>query len=497
MNRPCRPLLWLSCGAMLLAVSALASGAYGDEVVETYADGSIRLRYETNESGQAHGKYIEYHPNGKLKVVTQFKDGLRDGSYTEYRDNGRVRIRTTYRGDELQGNYTEHYDNNRVRISATYRRDVLHGRFVERYATGGAKINARYANGALEGEYKAWDEAGSLLEACGYRSGSLHGERRLYVGKSVASIQVWSDGRIERIDGVEAYPRPAATVRDELRRIAMREPLPDTALATQRHRDLALRRLQSYRFLCGVPYADIDLVEDLCILAREGARICATLDKITHTPDNPGWPESEYRPAYEGASNCNLYTHSGDFESLLVRSVDFYMDDSDADNIDAVGHRRWCLNPKMNRTGFGESGAYAAMWSTDQSRSPAPSFEFVAFPPPGHIPLDFLPANTAWSISPHPDRFDLDGEVTVTVHELDATYCKTGGPLPLTHLRVSSENIGSGPCIIFRPTGIRKSPDARYWVEVRGVAKRRRDLWPPIRYLVHVLDVENESVETE
>lgn len=44
----------------------------------------------------------------------------------------------------------------------------------------------------------------------------------------------------------------------------------------------------------------------------------------------------------------------------MTGAVDGFMEDSDAGNIAMVGHRRWQLNPKMGKVGFGTAGRFVA-----------------------------------------------------------------------------------------------------------------------------------------
>ena len=48
-------------------------------------------------------------------------------------------------------------------------------------------------------------------------------------------------------------------------------------------------------------------------------------------------------------------------------SVEGYMNDGGANNREARGHRRWCLNPPMGRVGFGGGTKFAAMACMDTS----------------------------------------------------------------------------------------------------------------------------------
>lgn len=473
--------------AMVLLV-AMANVALAGEVVETDPDGTVRLRYETDDEGRAHGSFTEYYESGELRVLTTYRAGLREGSYTEYFENGKVSVRARYRRGERTGNYSEFYENGRVRLSAMYRGDVLNGDWIERYPSGDKKARAEYEDGKLDGRYLEWDEGERPTVSASYRAGLLHGDRRFWEDGRVLSNQRWSDGRIVELEGVAPYPRSRRELADGIVRI--HEPtIPEGEDAEARDRRRALRRLQEYRFLCGVAYDDVVLDDELNAYCKDAARVCRDLGHITHFPKNPGWPADEFRSAYEGASNSNLCWSTDSVAGALADSVDRYMDDSDPSNIDEVGHRRWCLNPKMKVTGFGAVEGFGAMWSTDSGRSSPPPFDFVCYPPRGYAPNEYWAKNTAWSVSFDANRYPAGSgsDLSVTVRALDEDYRPTGAPLELENVRFDVQTIGSLPCLIFRPVGVDRTDGSRYWVEIRGLGERG-GAPARIRYLVHVID---------
>ena len=115
---------------------------------------------------------------------------------------------------------------------------------------------------------------------------------------------------------------------------------------------------------------------------QTASKICAELGRLEHRPENPGWPEEEFKLALKGTSSSNLAF--GD--PTLPDAVDGWMEDSDKSNIDRLGHRRWCLNPMMKKVGFGRTKTFSAMYSFDHSRERVPPFEYVAWPPAGRRP---------------------------------------------------------------------------------------------------------------
>lgn len=86
---------------------------------------------------------------------------------------------------------------------------------------------------------------------------------------------------------------------------------------------------------------------------------------------------------------CNLAGGAG-----MVKSVRQYMNDGGANNRVARGHRRWCLNPPMGKTGFGGKSGFSAMWAMD--RSGGAQMKFWAYPGIGLYPEEYLTGNS-WS----------------------------------------------------------------------------------------------------
>jgi len=146
----------------------------------------------------------------------------------------------------------------------------------------------------------------------------------------------------------------------------------------------------------------------------------------------------------------------------MVGAVDGFMDDSDESNIDRIGHRRWCLNPRMRRTGFGQAGEYAAMWSMDSSGPDPRDVEAVRYPPPGYVPVELFEAHYAWNFSPLDGRAPARSDVVVTIQPLGDYYLPAGEPLAIDYLEVAEDGYGGTPCVIFRPSALEVAPGKAY-----------------------------------
>lgn len=252
--------------------------------------------------------------------------------------------------------------------------------------------------------------------------------------------------------------------------------------------DAFLARLKQFRYLCGVPYEDLQIEGEYSMLANKASGICSKLNKLTHTPEKPaGMSDEEYKLGKKGAGTCNLFmgiTHP-------VACVDGWMDDSDPHNIDRVGHRRWCLNPKMLKSGFGTDGKFAAMYAMDGARKSVPEWDFIAYPARGYMPTGFFSGHHAWSVLPNMAKYGkmVKGDVKVSVQPVDAKMAAQGDPLKLEYFNVDTQGFGCGPAIIFRPADLKMKDDSRYKVEITGL-KAKNGHPATIRYLVHFVNME-------
>ena len=283
------------------------------------------------------------------------------------------------------------------------------------------------------------------------------------------------------------HARSRDEIREALKQIEKRAPAAargkPRAERTPAEQVEALNRLNAYRYLCGLSY-DVALDEEHASFAQAAAEICEKLGRLDHNPPNPGMPEADYRRAATGAGRCNLFAGGGP-----ASSINGYMNDSDPGNIDRVGHRRWCLNPRMGRTGFGHSGSYAAMYAMDGSGSTR-SVDVVAYPPPGYMASRYFSPGYAWSVSLNPGVWHVPDENKVAVSVCPASHFgaadpkKRDAPLKLNYLHVDQGGYGMALCVIFRPEEVDCSPGHRYWVEVKGLAGPRSSL----EYLVDFIE---------
>lgn len=239
------------------------------------------------------------------------------------------------------------------------------------------------------------------------------------------------------------------------------------------------------RFLAGLS-ENITLSEELNDVAQHGAVLVAKTGFLTHTPARPSDMEIEfYNRGYAGTSSSNIHHLSGDRTSLSSAVMSF-CDDSDESNIDRVGHRRWVLNPKLGKLGFGyaeivkngTTEAFVTMQVFDHSSEDNNTCRYVAFPSAGYFPNNFFDSLQAWSISLNPEFYSL-GKCNPTVKLVrvsdskEWSFSSRDKDKKGKYFNIDKAGFGFPYCIVFRPDGlldILKSPE--YRVTVSGLVDK-------------------------
>jgi hypothetical protein len=387
----------------------------------------------------------EKYESGQLKLKYGVDDeGRKDGLYHEYYEDGKPKLKATYKSGELEGAWTSYHP------------------------SGKANITASYKAGKLNGPYSEQTDKGLKRLSAVYRAGKLHGALTQSEKGRASFTTSFADGEL-------AYGKKLEAMKKKLAEII------GTPATRKDDPAAALRRLKAYRYLCDLPYASMVLDDEMNRYALAGSKLCAKIGRLDHKPANPGLPEAEYKFAYKGTSNSNF--SSGD--ASLASAVDGWMDDSDSKNIDHLGHRRWCLSPRMQKVGFGRTGIYSAMWVFDESLPSAPNFDFIAYPARGNMPIEYFGPRHAWSVLLHPKKYGKpDRSVKPRVFEVDPLLNKLGDSLKLRHASVHLEDIVFPSCIIFQPEKLVPAAGKRYLVEIDGLRRVDGRASGTLRYVV-------------
>ncbi len=267
----------------------------------------------------------------------------------------------------------------------------------------------------------------------------------------------------------------------------------------------ALSCVNFIRWLAGLEAVEADAA--LSALSQHGAVLSAACGSLSHSPEKPGgMDEAFYETGREAAASCNLAMFNWFEEGILRTAVEQFARDDAGDNRYVLGHRRWLLYPGMKYTGFGlaqdaEGRSYAAMYVMDASNEEA-DYDMICWPSAGAFPAEMMGAQTPWSVSLNPDRYDLDKSAL----GITLTEEKTGARFVFDVMEETSQEaqyfvlgggrMGDGPAYIFRPD-LQEYGELMYgyqqnqvWtVEITGAVKADGTYADKISYTVEMISL--------
>jgi uncharacterized protein YkwD len=239
----------------------------------------------------------------------------------------------------------------------------------------------------------------------------------------------------------------------------------DPGTLSQDGRDNALRLVNLYRFIAGLPAVTEDPARS------SQAQACALMmhanGQLSHSP-----PMSWKCWTAAGADAAGQSNISG---TPGVLGVDLYMVDPGNDT--TIGHRRWLLSNYLGPIGLGSTSVNSCLMVIGGNGNAGKAW--LAWPPPGPVPYQALHVptigwsdvdKTGWTVQS--DTIDLGAAtVSVTVDGVDRPVATN----------VLGQNYGSSYAIRFVPQGWTVEPGKTYEVELGNVAQ-------PIAYAVQIVD---------
>lgn len=209
--------------------------------------------------------------------------------------------------------------------------------------------------------------------------------------------------------------------------------------------------------------AGLDSVENdslYTLRAQNAALVLAGNDALSHTPARPaGMNKDIYDSGYIGAASSNIAKFNWMHSGILLDGIEYFARDDGEFNLAVLGHRRWLLDPAMAKTGFGlanaASGNSFVVMHVVNGENDRARWDYVAWPSAGAFPTEYVQPSLAWSVSLNEAIYDLsrsNPEIVLTEEKSGLSF--TFDPKNNSgdgYCAISTENCGSGPCLIFRP----------------------------------------------
>ena len=435
----------------------------------------------------------ENYDNGQLKLKYEHVEGTKTGVYLEYYENGEPKLTARYKNDKLTGKHVTHFENGKKHIESTYKRGQLNGKYTER------------------------NESGRTVLTASYKAGKLHGKRVAYVDGKVDSKQEWMRGELAVLNGRRAHARSRAKLVSALKKIFTTRV---TMKGATKDQAMALRRLNAYRYLCGLS-ADVRLDAEKTEYAQAVVDLIAKIGMRSTQTTNPGMPEERFKIATKSRKKSNIV--KGALSS--ADSVDVFMFSSQNRGRGLGTHRMWCLSRKMVTAGFGRTKKdHYALYSGEDGRKKNDKWQVVRYPPAGYIPIDYFSETTgrgerrsacAWSVALNPKYFICDETFEVEIFPLD-DQLKQQEPLTIEYkafadvdeflgnARPKGEVFGEEDdskkkdkkrstlggyteWLVFQPAGLKVDAGQRYWVRI-GAIQTAQGKPTTVEYLVEFID---------
>jgi len=204
--------------------------------------------------------------------------------------------------------------------------------------------------------------------------------------------------------------------------------------------------LNGMRYIAGIP-SDVKLSPEYVKMAQAGALVNAANGDMDHRPKKPAdMDDSLYQLGYKGCSSSNLNWYADNFKEAVEGWI------ADNNNVSGFnqGHRRWCLNPTMQYTGFGRVDDFNVMYAFDRFNESTP-YTGVAWPAQ-QMPLDFFNEDIAWSIS-FGRPVNQNAAVTLT-RTRDNKVWNFSNSASDGDFLVENTRYGQQGCVIFLPKNV-------------------------------------------
>ena len=224
----------------------------------------------------------------------------------------------------------------------------------------------------------------------------------------------------------------------------------------------ALKAVNTIRYIAGLN-ADVTHDDSFTEMVQAGALVNALNGKISHFPEKPeGIDDAVYELAKSGNGSANL---AQGYSSLASAVTAGWLNDGDESNIDVIGHRRWLLNARMGKTGFGQVEDCTGMYAFDRSGTAGYTSNVW---PAQNTPLEFFGTEYPWSVSTGSEETG-NVQVTMTNRETGTVYSFSKNSAD-GFFTVDNDWYGVPGAVIWRPDGISYNDGDTYDVQISGLS---------------------------
>lgn len=168
-----------------------------EKVIQYYKDSSIYSEgFFLDEKEQ--GKFKIFYPNGKINLIMNFKNGIRNGNYQEFYLNGNLMLEQNMKNDLIDGGFNMYFEDGSIKEIGKCVLGKREGEAIVYYPNGKIWEINYYTNDKMHGESLTYSPEGNLLIEAIYNDGNyingihynyMKGDRKKAYGIRVGEIQ--------------------------------------------------------------------------------------------------------------------------------------------------------------------------------------------------------------------------------------------------------------------------------------------------------------------
>lgn len=122
------------------------------------------VKYEINQSTPFTGLAKFYFPNGEVKALFNYVNGINEGPQKVYYETGQVKISSNYTNGLQEGLAHFYYENGQLRLEAYYKNNLQDGLSKAYYRNGQPSIESIWKEGKQDSIIIEYNENGEIIK---------------------------------------------------------------------------------------------------------------------------------------------------------------------------------------------------------------------------------------------------------------------------------------------------------------------------------------------
>lgn len=146
--------------------------------------------------GNLHGKQTYFYPDGQIREILHYNNGVKEGEVINYYPNGKLKLTENIKNNQYEGPFISYYPNGSKKCEGTYVNDKLEGSYTCYHPEGNVKISAVVKEGRYHGPYIEYNEAGDIIAQYEYKEADITGPVNTYLdGKILLTNGIFINGK--------------------------------------------------------------------------------------------------------------------------------------------------------------------------------------------------------------------------------------------------------------------------------------------------------------